>query len=186
MSTHRPEFEAALKAFARICETIAVEGHSRPILVGGAAAEFYSASAIMTGDFDVVTPWQDSFEKALGNHGFKRPAGMGHVEGGWIHPDLRIGFEVVGRSLMDGQADPKRVRLFDFDEDGRFSVIALEDLIADRMGQYASGSAREALQQARTLYALSDNLELDYMERRIRNETVNEYGVSEPTKRNQN
>lgn len=178
MSTHRPEFEAALKAFAKICETMATAGHSRPILVGGAAVEFYSASAIMTGDFDVVTPWQNAFEEALESHGFKRPVGLGHVEGGWIHPGLRIGFEVVGRSLMDGHADPKRVRLFDFDGEGRFSVIALEDLIADRMGQYASGTVREALQQARTLYALSENLDLDYMEKRIREETVNEYDVS--------
>src|SRR3546814_18217540 len=107
MSTHRPEFEAALKAFARICETMAGEGHSRPIPVGGAAAEFYSARAILTCALDVVTPWQDSFEKAMGNHGFKLPEGMEHVEGGWYHTALRLGFVVVGPNLRGRHADPR-------------------------------------------------------------------------------
>lgn len=45
---YRPEFEAALRLFARVSEAMAELGYSRPILVGGAAAEFYSKSAINT------------------------------------------------------------------------------------------------------------------------------------------
>jgi hypothetical protein len=52
--TYRPEFEAALKAFARASETMRRKGFEAPVLVGGAAAELYSGSAITTGDFDIV------------------------------------------------------------------------------------------------------------------------------------
>ena len=55
MSAYRPEFEAALRLFARASEAMHARGFQRPILVGGAAAEFYSQSAITTGDFDLCT-----------------------------------------------------------------------------------------------------------------------------------
>jgi hypothetical protein len=46
-SPYRPEFEAALRLFASVSEAMAASGFSRPILVGGAAAEFYSKSATL-------------------------------------------------------------------------------------------------------------------------------------------
>ncbi|MEA3013708.1 MAG: hypothetical protein QOD42_2253 [Sphingomonadales bacterium] len=77
-------------------------GFAAPILVGGAAAELYSGSAITTGDFDVVAGLQGRFEEVLRNQGFTRPAGPGHSPLGWIHADLRLGFEVVSDTLLDG------------------------------------------------------------------------------------
>lgn len=65
MSLYRPEFEPALRAFARASEAMRRQGFEAPILVGGAAVELYSGSAITTGDFDVVTGRQDAFEAAL-------------------------------------------------------------------------------------------------------------------------
>jgi hypothetical protein len=55
MSAYRPEFEAALRLFARASEAMHRRGFQRPILVGGAAAELYSLSAVTTGDFDICT-----------------------------------------------------------------------------------------------------------------------------------
>ena len=52
-SPYRPEFEAALRLFARVSEAMVARGLSRPILVGGAAVEYYSGSAVTTGDFDI-------------------------------------------------------------------------------------------------------------------------------------
>jgi len=46
----RPEFLAALRMLARASEGLAQRGFSRPVLVGGGAVEFYTGSAIMTGD----------------------------------------------------------------------------------------------------------------------------------------
>jgi hypothetical protein len=55
-SPYRPEFEAALRLFAQVSEAMHRRGLQRPILVGGAAAEFWSVSALSTGDFDMCTP----------------------------------------------------------------------------------------------------------------------------------
>lgn len=176
---YRPEFEAALRALARASEAMKRRSFEPPILVGGAAAELYSASAINTGDFDVVTARQEAFEHALREQGFTRPAGPGHTPLGWIHPELKLGFEIVSGALLDGKADRERVRLIDFGEDGEIAVISVEDMIADRMGQYASATAPEMLEQARILFRLHSDADFSYLERRIREETQGEHGIAD-------
>jgi hypothetical protein len=177
MSPYRPAFEAALRMFAEVSEAMVAAGHIAPILVGGGAVELYSASAVMTGDFDLVTGRQDAFETFLREKGFVRPSGPGMATRGWIHPDLQLGFEVVSDRLLDGNADRERVRILDAGEGKRFSVISIEDLIADRMGQYASGTAADLLEQARTLYRLSEAIDRTYLDRRIREETAGDHGI---------
>lgn len=177
MSVYRPEFEAALATFAKVSEAMVRDGYERPVLVGGAAVELYTNSAINTGDFDIITGSQQDFEQHLQSAGFIRPSGPGMATRGWIHPDLQLGFEVVGSTLLDGEADRERVRLIHVGTEGPAAVISLEDMIADRMGQYASGTARAMLRQARTLFDLYPDADLAYMEDRIRFETAGEYGV---------
>ncbi len=80
-SAYRPEFEAALRLFAQVSEAMHRRGLSRPILVGGAAAEFWSASAVSTGDFDICTPLQPELEEEMRRHGFRRPSALAQVEG---------------------------------------------------------------------------------------------------------
>lgn len=179
MSTYRPEFEQALRLFAKVSEAVERAGFQRPILVGGAAAELYSGSSIATGDFDVIVTRRDVLEAALLEHGFEKPSGPGVLTRGWIHPELRLGFEVVGSELLDGHADRDKVQLIEVEDGEQFAVISVEDLIADRMGQYHSGTAQEMLGQAKTLFSLYQDADLTYMERRIREETANEYGVAD-------
>jgi hypothetical protein len=177
MTAYRPEFEAALRLFARVSEAMKARGFQAPVLVGGAAVEIYSLSAISTGDFDIVTGRQSEFEEELRNHGFVRPSGPGVATRGWVHPELMLGFEVVSATLLDGMAERGRVRLFSLDVDGIAAVVSLEDMIADRMGQYASGTARDMLQQAQTMFDLYPDADLQYMDARIRFETAGDYGV---------
>ena len=177
MTAYRPEFEAALRLFARVSEAMKERGFQAPVLVGGAAVEIYSLSAIATGDFDISTGAQEAFEEELQRHGFVRPSGPGMATRGWVHPELQVGFEVVTSTLLDGMADRERVRLIDAGSDASVSVISLEDIIADRMGQYASGSASEMYAQAKELFDLYPEADLDYMETRIRYETAGEYGI---------
>jgi hypothetical protein len=66
-----------------------------------------------------------------------------------------------------------------FSEDGGFRVLSVEDMIADRMGQYASGTARDLLDQARLLYDLAEGVDEDYLERRIRTESMGDYGAKD-------
>jgi hypothetical protein len=86
---------------------------------------------------------------------------------------------VVSGSLLDGMADRDRVRLIDLGADGVAAFLSVEDMIADRMGQYVSGTAPEMLEQARRLFRLHADADRDYMESRIRHESGGEYGVAD-------
>jgi hypothetical protein len=176
---HRPELLRALALLARLNEAMRARGLPRPILVGGAAAEYFSGSALMTGDLDLTSPVQAELEEELIRLGFVRPAGVGHTLG-WLHPELRLGFEVVGSAPLDGSVDHRRLLLISgIVPDAAFAIVPVEDLIADRMGQYASGTAPEMLRQARTLFRLHPDLDLAYLDERIRHETGNEHGVAD-------
>ena len=177
MSGWRPQFEAALIILAQISSAMDAKGHRPPILVGGGAVELYTQSAVNTGDFDLVSSQQAALEEIMRRHGFIRPKGAGLSLRGWIHPDLRLGFEVVASQLLDGLTDPDFLRVIEIGEHGSVAVISVEDLIADRMGQFASGSADEMLDQAKALFKLSKGPDRNYMDRRIREETAQEYGV---------
>jgi hypothetical protein len=45
---------------------------------------------------------------------------------GWIHPALKLGFEVVSDRLLDGNADRDRIRLIRIGDAGEIAVIAVE------------------------------------------------------------
>ncbi|WP_188054308.1 hypothetical protein [Sphingosinithalassobacter sp. CS137] len=176
----RPEFLAALRLLARVSEAMAARGLPRPVLVGGGAVEFYTGSAVMTGDIDVTSPVQPELEEELQRLGFVRPSGPGKATRGWVHPDLGLGFEVVGSSPMGGTPDPVRIRLINAPgADGALRILSLEDMIADRMGQYASGTAPDLLAQARQLADLYPELDLAYLEQRIRTETLGDHGIED-------
>lgn len=176
----RPELVAALTLLARVSEALHRRGLPRPILVGGAAAEYYSGSALMTGDVDITSPVQAEVEEELARFGFTKPEGLGHTPLGWVHPQLALGFEIVASTPMDGTVDYRRLVLVEGLGPGEpLVMIPVEDLIADRMGQFASGTAPELLEQARLLLALHPAADLAYLERRIRHETANDYGVDD-------
>lgn len=178
-SLYRPEFEAGLRLLARISRAMDRAGFRPPVLVGGAAVEIYTHGAVTTGDFDLACGRQDVLEALMQEHGFVRPTGPGMATRGWIHPGLKLGFECVSDTLLDGMADRDMVQIVSLASDGEVAVIAPEDIIADRMGQYASGSAPEMLGQARALFAICEGLDLHYMERRIGEETGGEYGLQD-------
>lgn len=70
-----------------------------------------------------------------------------------------------------------QVLVENFTSDRDFVVISVEDLIADRMGQWASGTAADRLGQARKLFALHPALDRVYLDRHIREETMGEHGI---------
>ena len=176
----RPELVAGLRLLARISDALHRRGLPRPILVGGAAVEYYSASALMTGDIDITSPIQSELEEELMRFGFTKPEGLGHTPLGWVHPEMALGLEIVASTPMDGNVDYRRMVLIEgLDPDHAFVMIPIEDLIADRMGQFASGTAPEMLEQARVLFLLNPDLDLPYLETRIRHETGDDHGVED-------
>jgi hypothetical protein len=54
-----------------------------------------------------------------------------------------------------------------------------EEELRHRLGQYASGTAPEMLEQARRLFALHRDADREYMEKRIRQESLGDYGVED-------
>lgn len=179
-SPWRLELITALRLLARVSEALHRQGLPRPILVGGAAAEYYSGSALMTGDIDLASPVQAELEAELLAHGFARPDGPGHTPFGWVHPDLQLGIEVVASAPMGGSAHADRLRLVrPVGETVPFRVLPVEDMIADRMGQYASGAAPEMGEQAAILFALHPSLDRAYLDLRIREESCGDYGIDD-------
>lgn len=144
--------------------------------------EFYTGGAVTTGDFDLVAPDQDAIENALVDVGFRREDRPGRLMRGLYHPRLNIGVEVVGSRLFDGAADPDRaidIEVLDY----RVRIAAIEDMIADRLGQYAgnpSGSA-DMLDQAVKLWQFAPRSEIDetYLDRRIREETAGDWSLAD-------
>lgn len=65
------------------------------------------------------------------------------------------------------------------DPDGVAEIVAVEDMIADRMGQFASGTAPDMLSQAQVLLTLYPDADLTYLEERVRYETGGDYGVAD-------
>ena len=81
---------------------------------------------------------------------------------------------------MDGNIDAKRLLLIeDIAPGAAFVILSVEDLIADRMGQYASGTARDRFDQARILLQLHPDADRGYLDRRIREETFGDHGIED-------
>ena len=177
---YRPELVEALRLVAKASDAVAEQGHQRPVLVGGAAAELATLGELISGDLDIVTPWQEEFEAALEDAGFVRSIGPGSFSRGFQHPFLDVGVEVVGRTLMDGRGSYDRVFLLRLDNGRAVSVICIEDLIADRMAQYncPPNYDLQALDQAEKLYQLAFDVDKDYLNRRIVEETVGDFDLA--------
>jgi hypothetical protein len=175
---HREHFITGLSLIAEAIDEMAARGLSRPVLVGGAAVELWTSSEVVTGDFDFVTENQAVFEEILQTKGFEKPGGIGMLQRGLHHAELLIGVEVVSGRVFDGNVPDDRLVMVSFDT-GSLVVISVEDAIADRMGQYASHEAsnEEMLGQAVTLLRIAVEIDRDYLDRRIRVETLNSYGL---------
>ena len=176
---YREAYVRVLNLLSRAFDHVEGKGHMRPVIVGGAAVELYTQGAIVSGDIDVITPWQETFEVALEKEGFVRSVGFGAFARGFQHQEFGFGVEVVGRQLMEGHADQDRVLIIDLEGGGNVSFIALEDLIADRMGQYnAPPNMRDdMLQQAAELLKLAETVDKAYLDRRISDETGGDFSL---------
>lgn len=71
--------------------------------------------------------------------------------------------------LFDGAVTADRLLLLN-----GIRVIGVEDIIADRMGQYASNEP-DMLEQAILLLKLAKNVDQEYLDRRIEEETLGAY-----------
>lgn len=178
MTAYRPEYWEALSLVAQASSAAVKDGGKPPILVGGAAVEFFTGGAIASGDFDLWTTSDDLIRKNLLAVGFKDEDRRGHLARGFYHPDLDMGVELVSGYLFDGRCDRARLVLVKIGEDA-IHLPPIEDLIADRMGQFNSSpqGVRESLIQAVTLYLLAETLDEAYLHKRIQEDTAGDFGL---------
>lgn len=96
-----------------------------PILVGGAAVEFYTHGAYTTRDIDMVAPGGPKLIEVMNRLGFNR-AGKD-----FIHKKLRIYIEFPSSHLDRGE----KATVIEIDG-VLLEIISIEDLIVDRLCAY--------------------------------------------------
>lgn len=169
-----PEYLAALEPLAEAFSAYeSATGHPA-ILVGGAAAAIHTDGAFMSADFDVVASNDFAFESAMASTGFVDDEKAVHGRG-WYHLDHpQFAVEQVSGGYFDGRADRARCLKLIVRDGAALVLPAVEDMIADRLGQHeVAGGDMSMLEQAKALFALADGLDLDYLRRRIVEETGN-------------
>lgn len=147
-------------------------GHS-PVLVGGGAVAIQTLGAFMSGDFDLFAPNDAVLDSCLLNAGFMAEERVGRLKGGYHHPLFpEYGIEAISGQLFDGRAESGRLIRITFAEEHAIVIPSFEDMIADRLGQHSTASKSDTsrLEQARALFKLANNLDLDYLKRRIQDE----------------
>jgi len=83
------------------------------------------------------------------------------LAGGFYHPEFpEFGVEAISGQLFDGRVDKTRLIRVLFHDTKGIVVPSFEDMIADRLGQYAASSGRDhrRLAQARLLLRLAEEL----------------------------
>lgn len=90
---------------------------------------------------------------------------------GLYHPALLLAVDFVSGSLFEGRTDQGRIMraIVDASRGTTVSFAPVEDMIADRLGQYESapGGVPAMLEQARLLLALADEIDETYLRRRV-------------------
>ena len=106
--------------------TEALEPHRiKPILVGGAAVEFYSCGGYVTSHIDLVAPGGRELAETMRALGFLKRGKD------WVNDELELSIEYWADALGPDE------EYADFQYQGlRLRILSIEDLIVDRLCQY--------------------------------------------------
>lgn len=141
----------------------------KPVLVGGAAVEFYTAGGYMTLDVDVVCD-SSVLDGPMADLGFAKEGRH------WIREDLSIAIEAPSRGLPSAEREHViEVRV----DDMSVFILGIEDLIVDRLNAYVHWNSKEDGRWAAHLIAENrEEIDWDYLRRRA-SEERSEAGLNE-------
>lgn len=144
--------------------TAALEPHQvRPVLIGGAAIEFYTFGGYSTGDIDLAVADHRLLANVMDKLGFER---RGRV---WYHPRVAETVEAPASSLDEATAPLTVVQVLEF----RCYIIAVEDLIIDRLNGCVHWNWLDDCRWATNLIALHrQEMDWEYLRRRAATEGV--------------
>lgn len=130
-------------------------GARLPIIVGGAALEIYTMGQYMSHDIDLKSDFEVTMA-VLKEMGFRNDGRSLMYSQEF---DLLVDWQ--GSALEEGrEAEGRVLKVRAIDGQSPVALIALEDLIIDRLEAYKYGRDRDALRWAQTLFALGRNNEL--------------------------
>lgn len=171
MSELLPDYTQMLVLLGRALHVLRTEYDQQAVLVGGAAVELHTGGRYATGDFDIHFPDAKLFSEVLDRYGFLKEKGVGRLLNRWYHPEcLTYGVQIVSGYLYDGNSDRSRLQLIKIASDAEVIVPPVEDLIADRLGQYCSinnNPDKSSLEQAKLLVSLAEEIDWDYLRQRV-------------------
>lgn len=127
-----------------------------PILVGGAALEFYTAGGYATHDIDLALPSGGDVDAVFARLGFIKEGRF------WHRADLDLLFEAPAE--LPGEDAPRTV----VEVDGlRVVILGIEDLLVDRLRAWVRWQSDEDGRWARRLALLyADRIDWAYLHRR--------------------
>lgn len=136
-----------------------------PILVGGGAVEFYTFGHYQTYDIDVAMPTAPVVDDTMAALGFRKSGRY------WMREDIETVVEAPASNIF---GDPARVKTLDL-EGMSFSVIAVEDLIIDRLNAYVHWRSEEDGRWAERMLAIHNKtLDWSYLESFAEQERVHD------------
>lgn len=126
-----------------------------PILVGGAAVEFYTAGGYTTKDIDLALPHGAETDAAFADLGFQKEGRY------WYREDLDLLFEAPAPAGLPGETAPRT----EIEVEGlRVVVLGIEDLVLDRLRAWIHGTSPEDGRWARRLVLLhAEDLDWGYL-----------------------
>lgn len=126
-----------------------------PILVGGAALEFYTAGGYTTKDVDLALPTCPEVDAAFAELGFTKEGRY------WYREDLDLLFEAPAPGGLPGETAPRtEVEI----EGLKVVILGIEDLLMDRLRGGVHWDSEEDRRWARRLALLySDLLDWSYL-----------------------
>lgn len=136
------------------------EAGLEPILVGGAAVEFYTSGGYTTKDVDLALPHGPETDAAFAELGFVKEGRY------WYREDLDLLFEAPAPAGLPGETAPRtKVEI----EGLTIVVLGIEDLVIDRIRAWIHGTSQEDGRWARRLALLyADRLDWAYLKEKTR------------------